>query len=89
MVLGLIIGGFYLNDKNKKLNKAKLICKDHFKTSDQKCIDKYWNYPRKLSYQISEKKWPEYKKTIQKIEDEIDELKNTELNINILEYSYT
>ena len=55
VVIFIIIGGYYTYDKNQKLkkaNKAKKICLDHFKSSDQECLDSYSNY----SYKISKKK---------------------------------
>ncbi len=92
VVIFIVIGGYYTYDNNQKLkkaNKAKKICLDHFKTSDQECLESHSNYAFKISKKKSKEKWPEYKKRVKKIEDKIDDLKKLKLNINLLEYSYT
>ena len=92
VVIFIIIGGYYTYDKNQKLkkaNKAKKICLDHFKSSDQVCLDSYSNYSYKISKKKSKERWPKYKKQVKQIEDQIDNLKNLKPKLNLLEYSYT
>jgi len=87
-----LIAGYFIYDNNQKLkeaNKAKKICSEHFKTSDQECLDSYSSYAFNISEKKSKEKWPEYKKQVQEIENKIDDLKKLEPNINLLEYSYT
>tara|TARA_B100001063_G_scaffold69250_1_gene63316 strand:+ start:404 stop:1159 length:756 start_codon:yes stop_codon:yes gene_type:complete len=87
-----LIAGYFIYDNNQKLkkaNKAKKICLEHFKTSDQECLDSYSSYAFNISKKKSKEKWPEYKKQIQEIGNKIDDLKKVEPNINLLEYSYT
>jgi hypothetical protein len=87
-----LIAGYFIYDNNQKLkkaNKAKKICLEHFKTSDQECLDSYSSYAFNISKKKSKEKWPEYKKQIQEIGNKIDNLKKVEPNINLLEYSYT
>ena len=92
VVILIVIGGYYTYDKNQKLNKSKKatkICLDHFKTSDQECLDSHSNYAYKISKKKSNERWSEYKKKVKKIEDKIDDLKNLKPSINLLDYSYT
>tara|TARA_B100001248_G_C27285298_1_gene409780 strand:+ start:51 stop:815 length:765 start_codon:yes stop_codon:yes gene_type:complete len=91
IIIGLIAGYFIYdnNQKLKKANKAKKICIEHFKTSDQECLDNFSGYTYYISEKNSEEKWPEYKKQVQLIEDKIEDLKKVKPNINLLDYSYT
>ena len=91
-IIVALIAGYFIYDNNQKLkkaNKAKKICSEHFKTSDQECLDNYSSYAFNISKKKSKEKWPEYKKQVQEIEDKIDDLKKVKPNINLLEYSYT
>jgi len=92
VIIIALIAGYFIYDNNQKLkkaNKAKKICLEHFKTSDQECLDSYSSYAFNISKKKSKEKWPEYKKQIQEIGNKIDDLKKVEPNINLLEYSYT
>ena len=92
VIIFIVIGGYYTYDNNQKLkkaNKAKKICLDHFKTSDQECLDNYSNYSYKISKNKSKERWPKYKEKVKQIEDKIYNLKNLKPNLNFLDYSYT
>ena len=92
VVIFIAIGGYFIYDNNQKQNKANKalkICLDHFKTSDQDCLNSYWNYSYKISIKESKKNWPKYKEKVNQIENEINNLKNLKPNLNFLDYSYT
>ena len=86
IVILIIGGGYYLYEDQKEKNLAKLICSEHFETSDKICLDEYWNYPFRLSRQIAEKNLLEYKKKIKSIENKISSIKYNLDNFNALEY---
>jgi len=92
VVVFIAISGYFIYDNNQKQNKANKalkICLNHFKTSDQDCLNSYWNYSYKISQKESKKNWPKYKKKVNQIENEINNLKNLKPNLNFLNYSYT
>jgi len=87
LIVALIIGGgYYLYEDQKEKNLAKLICSEHFETTDKICLDEYWNYPFRLSRQIAKKNLPEYKKKIENIENKISGIKYNLDDFNALEY---
>ena len=87
LIIALIIGGgYYFYEDQKEKNLAKLICSEHFETSDKICLDEYWNYPFRLSRQIAKKNLPEYKKKIESIENKISDIKYNLDDFNALEY---
>ena len=86
IVILIIGGGYYLYEDQKEKNLAKLICSEHFETSDKKCLDEYWNYSFRLSNKIAKKNLPEYKKKVKSIENKISSIKYNLDNFNALEY---
>ena len=89
LVLGaIIIAGYNFYNENKKTKKAIAICEDFYKTSDERCINEYWNYHHITTEKAAKKNWPEYKKKVDEILKKVDDLSNKKPNINLLEYSY-
>lgn len=89
IVLAIVLffaGGYYLYEDQKEKKLAKLICSEHFNTSEKICLEEYWNYAFRLSGKIAEKNLPEYKKKIQSIENKISLLEYDLENFNALEY---
>ena len=86
-ILILIIGGYLYNDKNKKINLAKQVCKEHFKTQDEKCLKDFFDYDYVLASKNANEQLPEYKLKVNKILKEIDNLNIGETDINPFEYT--
>jgi len=85
--IALAFAGYHFDKKNKLTKKAEMICEEHFKTTDERCIEKYWNYAFHVSSDLAEKKWPEYKKQVNEIEREIDNLNSIKKDFDPLSYS--
>ncbi len=83
----LIIFGFYTNNKNKKLNIAKKICGEYFKTQDEKCLRNPKQYDSILARQDAKKQLQEYISKVKPILKRIDNLTINNTDINPFEYS--
>jgi len=84
----LIFASYNYYDENKKLKKAQEICKEHFKTSDKRCINSYWNYAFVLSKELSNKGFASYKKQVDELLSQIEEINKISSSINFKDYSF-